>query len=97
MAVTDINVAINVFGEGDSSYLVINVYQSDSESIEYTFISASDESKTDQLLGALKVIEYSLSRLLSLLSDSKYLADESGEYFNFESLKVYREVLRGQQ
>jgi len=56
--------ALNIFGEGQNQYLVVNIYDSDTSSTEF-FFSAHDElQRLDVLMEALETIGYSLARLI---------------------------------
>lgn len=79
--VNDANVFIDFLGEGDSSYLVINVKTGTSSSIEYVFLAADEENEEKSIVlifDFLKTVNYSLHGLLLWLSNAQYRHTEIG-------------------
>lgn len=79
--VNDANVFIDFLGEGDSSYLVINVKTGTSSSIEYVFLAADEKNEEKSIVlifDFLKTVGYSLHELLLWLANADYRATEIG-------------------
>lgn len=79
--VDDANAFIDFLGEGDSSYLVINVKTGTNSSIEYVFLAADEENEKRSIIlifDFLKIVNYSLHELLLWLANADYRATEIG-------------------
>ena len=66
-AVPDANTFIDFHGEGDGTYLVINVKTSKTSSIEYVFLAADEANEKKAIIlifDFLKTVNYSLHELL---------------------------------
>jgi hypothetical protein len=81
--IPDAKAQLDFYGEGDASYLVIDVYTSDTTSIQYVFLAANegDRNKTIVLIfDLLKTVNYSLYELLVWLRNADYSSDpETGD------------------
>ncbi len=80
-AVPDANTFIDFHGEGDGTYLVINVKTSKTSSIEYVFLAADEANEGKSIIlifDFLKTVNYSLHELLLWLANAEYKPTEIG-------------------
>jgi len=85
--------ALNIFGEGQNQYLVVNIYDSDTSSTEF-FFSAHDElQRLDVLMEALETIGYSLARLIERLASPAKTDSEGRRYLDLGRLKIVKSTL----
>ncbi len=87
----DVDGSLNVFGEGDDIYLVVNLYQSDSCTTEYVFKSNTEENPRAALFSLLENKGFSLASLLELITTANYVDEEMGEVLISGQIKIFRE------
>ncbi len=94
--IPDANVQLDFYGEGDASYLVIDVYTSDTSSVQYVFLAANegDRNKTIVFIfDLLKTVNYSLYELLVWLRNANYSSDpETGDIVLTCGLSISRDL-----
>lgn len=91
LVLEDVDGSLNVFGEGDDIYLVVNLYQSDSSSTEYFFKSINEENPRTALYALLEEKGFSLSSLLELITTANYVDEDMGEVLISGQIKIFRE------
>ena len=90
-AITDANTLIDFLGEGDSTYLVINLKTSANASIEYVFLAADEANEQKSIIlifEFLKTVNYSLQELLLWLSNAKYQPTEIGNRVYIDGITI---------
>ncbi|MCX2778561.1 hypothetical protein [Microbulbifer thermotolerans] len=87
----DIDCNLKIFGEGDNSYLVINLYESENRSIEYYFKPDNPDDGLIALISLLNNFKFSLKELLEKLPSQNYVEDDIGCYSSFNGIKVFKE------
>jgi hypothetical protein len=94
----EIDAQINFLGKrGDSAYLVINVYTSETSGIEYVFLAEKDEDKDRRIVlifDFLKTVGYSFRRLLDWLEGAAYVDHEMGDRIVTGGLVIRRDAVR---
>lgn len=80
---TEQDVSLNVFGSDDDSYLVVNVYQSDSEADQFVLQSDAPNVSLPLIIDFLGDIDFDVSQLISFLleldfSQSKQITTSNG-------------------
>ena len=87
----DTDASINFYGDDDSTYLVINVYQNDSNSTEYFFKPLTDTNGLSALVSLLDSIDYSLSSLINKIETAEYISESIGNVLTLGEINVYKE------
>lgn len=77
------NVALNVFGKGDDSYLVVNIYQSDTEADQFVLQTDERNVTLPLLMEFLRGLDFDVCNLVSFLveqdfSQSKQINTKNG-------------------
>jgi hypothetical protein len=94
--VPDANAQIDFFGQGDGSYLVINIYTSETSAVEYVFLAADekDEGKAIVLIfDFLKTVNYSFHELLVWLENDNYLPAKIGNRVYAGGITISRDTI----
>lgn len=90
----EIDAQINFLGKaGDARYLLINIYTSETSSIEYIFLSASEAQANQNailIFDFLKKFNFSFAELLSWLAQASYTQHEMGERMLIDGLLIKR-------
>jgi hypothetical protein len=79
--VPEANVQMDIYGQDDSAYLVLDIYSEDNSITQYVFIVADevDDHKTIVFLfDFLKALDFSLQKLLDWLKQAKFVETEAG-------------------
>ncbi|GLQ29955.1 hypothetical protein [Litoribrevibacter albus] len=91
LTLKDLDGALDIYGEDEEVYLVINLYQNESSSIEYFFKPLIEQESRMALLSLLEENNFSLSALLNLILTSSYIEEEMGQVLIFDQIKIFRE------
>lgn len=82
---------LKIFGEGDDAYLVINVYDNDSNSTEYYFKPDDTENGLMSLIFYMSNFNFSLKELLEKLPSQNYVEEDSGCCASVNGMKIFKE------
>lgn len=96
--ISDVDTAIDFFGEDEAMYLVINVYTSETSAVEYVFLAADEANrgKTVELIfDFLKTVNYSLHELLIWLANADYQETEIGNRVYVGGITISCDKVRG--
>ena len=96
-AFADVDIQIQLFADGDATWMLLSHYTSDTSSTDYTFMPANvDELSTASLLtfDFLKNLDYSLPRLLAWLETTPFSETEMADEVVTGKIKVTRQHAR---
>ena len=88
--VADLDIALNFFGDRQETYLVINKYKSDTESIQYVLDTDDKSKRLSELLELIKSSDYRLTGLIEKLDKANYSDTEIGDVAILGKIKVVR-------
>lgn len=94
--IADANLQIDVFGDGDEAYLVVDRYTGENSLIEYQFFTADPAAKAKSMMlifDFLKTIDFDLEKLMHLLESATFIETEVGQVLETMQLRIYRSVL----
>lgn len=77
----DQNVQIDIIGENEASYMVINIYANESSTTEYLFFPREESDVGNAriyIFDFLKTLNFSLKKLLQWLIDANFQETEFG-------------------
>ncbi|TMN95630.1 hypothetical protein [Pseudoalteromonas sp. S558] len=81
-------VDLNIYGESDDSYLVINIYKTEESSNMYFFKTEDRRNPLSSLLKWLSFFNYDLRVLLELLDTSHYYETEMGPEIRHQGMII---------
>ncbi|WP_444935083.1 hypothetical protein [Microbulbifer sp. JTAC008] len=93
VSLDDVDCNLKIFGEGDDAYLVINIYEGESNSTEYYFKPDNPENGLLPLISTLAEFNFSAKEMLEKLPSQKYTEDDIGCYSIFKGMKIFKEIV----
>lgn len=94
--IADANLQIDVFGNGDDAYLVIDRYTGENSLIEYQFFTVDPAAKPKSMLlifNFLGTVDFDLEKLMHFLENATFLETGAGPVLETMQLRIYRSVL----
>ncbi len=94
--IVDANLQIDVFGNGDDAYLVIDRYTGENSLVEYQFFTLDPEAKPKSMMlifDFLKTVDFDLEKLMHFLESATFDETEAGPILEIMQLRIYRSVL----
>lgn len=91
--IDSIDCNLKIFGEGDDTYLVINVYGNETNSTEYYFKPDDTENGLMALISCMRHFNFSLKELLEKLPTQKYIEEDIGCYASVNGIKIFKEIV----
>jgi len=88
---SSIDCNLKIFGEGDNTYLVINMYGKDTNSTEYYFKPDDKENGLMALISCMSNFNFSLKELLENLPNQNYVERDVGCYASVNGIKIFKE------
>ncbi len=90
------NTTIHAYGEGDLSYLVIEVTESQSPRREnqYVFNSLNKENPLFEILNFLNDCDFDQDTVVETISDANYTLDEMNEITKFGQIEIARYLIQ---
>lgn len=85
---------LKVFGDDDFAYLLVNVYDGDSKSVEYFLKAEEGINGLFALIFLIEQFSFSVKDFLEALPGLNYLDAENGCYAALGGMKVFREVVQ---
>jgi len=89
----DIDASINLYGNDDSIYLLINIYQNDSKSTEYLFKPSTNINALSALVFLLESVDYSLNSLINKIETAEYISGDLGNILTLGKINIYKELV----
>ncbi len=89
------NVSIHFLGEGDKSYLVVDIMLSNSPNKvdEYVFHPVSEENKLFSLFKFLETMDFDILKIVNYLKSAEFESDEYSEVFQNDLVRVAKYTL----
>ena len=86
------DLSVNVYGEGDQSYIVIEKTLSNSPRLidQYTIHPLNQENALFALVCFLKECDYNLEKLASKTSSAEYIEEDMNDIARFDSVEIAR-------
>lgn len=84
---------LKVFGDDDFAYLLVNVYDGDSKSVEYYLKAEEGINGLFALISVVQQFSFSVKDFLDALPALDYRDAESGCYAVAGDMKIFREVV----
>ncbi|GAA6167129.1 hypothetical protein [Sessilibacter corallicola] len=93
---TEGNTTIHAYGEGDLSYLVIEVTESQSprRTNQYIFNSLNKEKSLFEIIEFLNECNFNQDSVVEKISSANYIADKMNEITKFDQIEIVRYQIR---
>ncbi len=93
---TEGNTTIRAYGEGDLSYLVIEVTESQSprRTNQYVFNSLNKEKSLFEIIEFLNECNFNQDSVVEKISSANYIADKMNEITKFDQIEIARYQIR---
>ncbi|KEQ19743.1 hypothetical protein [Endozoicomonas numazuensis] len=93
VSVESIDCHLKVFGEGDDTYLVVNIYDNDKSSTEYYFKPVDGKNGLMSLVSLMSDFDFSLKKLLEKLPFQNYVEVDAGCCVSVNGIKIFKEKI----
>jgi hypothetical protein len=96
-AFADADIQIQLFADGDTTWMLLSRYTSDTSSTDYTFMPTNDDDLQSAKLHVfdfLRTVDYSLPQLLAWLENAPFVETDIAEEITVGKIRITRNHAR---
>ncbi|WP_444899337.1 hypothetical protein ACJJIX_08430 [Microbulbifer sp. VAAC004] len=93
VTLVDPEATVSIYGEGDLSYLVIEVYIGEAEVIQYMLDDTTENQPLKKILKYIEKLDYNINKIIKNLSAIQYTDSDIGDVCNIDGLQISRKKI----